>query len=732
MKVLCTSIRAQINETILSVLKGTGMSSRFGTVSAKAILLVIVIIVLCVASCTALLLNTLKVGFGDARMQQNLNVAEQIINPGHQPYHLENGRLMAGQQVLNGDTAAIQAITSSLGGVATIFAGDTRVATNIRRDDGQPVTGSKLAQGAEYTKVFGKGETFLGQSTLFGNQYVSAYMPLKNAQGETVGVLFVGYDLKAFNAPVAEAERQALYAGLALILIGMLITILCFRYLLAPFKGLHAAMEEVKSGRFSTEVPYTGRADEFGEMARMLQDFNLSMQKQIAHEAAQKKAEAEAAAKLKLDEEEAQHRNEKLVVSTFGAGLEALAQGNLSYRLEGELPEAYRGLQENFNSAIASFDASNKAHAEAQEKMAAERDQAARDQIAAAKKAQDDAMNMVVESFGTSLKAMASRDLSVRVDADLPAGYDALKGDYNTSLDILADAMDDIEGRAADIASNTKQLSQATQEMAQRTERQAASLEETAAAMEEVSANVKKSAENASEASKSASDAHKGAEEGNAVAKDTIAAMRNIAQSSSEITQIIGVIDDIAFQTNLLALNAGVEAARAGDAGRGFAVVASEVRGLAQRSAEAAKQIKALIHTSEHQVEKGVKLVEKSGEALDGIVSDLSRIHILMTEIATAQQEQANAFSEINSAISSMDQTTQQNAAMNEESTAASAAIANHARELADLIDSFTTGRRAGDRQMADAEEDVADAAMVPPRGANANLASAEMPAAAE
>jgi len=244
------------------------------------------------------------------------------------------------------------------------------------------------------------------------------------------------------------------------------------------------------------------------------------------------------------------------------------------------------------------------------------------------------------------------------------------------------------------IATGAGEISTAADDLSRRTEQQAASLEETAAALEEITATVKKTSANTKEVTNNVATAKLAADEGGRVVGTAITAMDSIAQSSKQITDIIGVIDEIAFQTNLLALNAGVEAARAGDAGRGFAVVASEVRSLAQRSSEAAKQIKALINTSSAQVGDGVKYVGESGEALKRIVEQVMQINAVINEMAQAAEQQATGIEEVNSAVAQMDQVTQQNAAMVEESTAASRNLADETKTLTGIVSFFDVGEQ--------------------------------------
>jgi len=246
------------------------------------------------------------------------------------------------------------------------------------------------------------------------------------------------------------------------------------------------------------------------------------------------------------------------------------------------------------------------------------------------------------------------------------------------------------------IRSGTSEITQAADDLSRRTEQQAASLEQTAAALDEITATVRRTAEGSKHALAVVSKTKTDAEQSGEVVRQAVAAMGGIEKSSQQIGQIIGVIDEIAFQTNLLALNAGVEAARAGDAGRGFAVVASEVRALAQRSAEAAKEIKALISASAQQVGSGVKFVGETGEALSRIVAQVAEINSAVGEIASAAQEQATGLAEVNTAVNQMDQVTQQNAAMVEQSTAASHALAGEAEELARLTGRFQLGQEEG------------------------------------
>ncbi len=322
----------------------------------------------------------------------------------------------------------------------------------------------------------------------------------------------------------------------------------------------------------------------------------------------------------------------------------------------------------------------------------AERERAAAERAKAAEEQAE-----VVRRLGASLKKLAGGDLMVRLGDGLSPTYAQIRDDFNEAVDRLKTTILSVVASTGAIQSGTREISASSDDLSRRTEQQAASLEETAAALEEITTTVKKSAEGATHARQVVAAADEDAKKSAVVVRQAVEAMDAIAKSAQQISQIIGVIDEIAFQTNLLALNAGVEAARAGDAGRGFAVVASEVRALAQRSAEAAKEIKGLISASSTQVDHGVKLVAETGKSLERIMVQVTEINGVVTEIAAGAQEQSTGLQQINIAINQMDQTTQQNASMVEESTAASHSLSQETDQLSELIGQFQVGAAAGD-----------------------------------
>ncbi len=325
----------------------------------------------------------------------------------------------------------------------------------------------------------------------------------------------------------------------------------------------------------------------------------------------------------------------------------------------------------------------------ASERAAAE---AAREEREAERMAAANRQRQVVAALGQGLSALSEGNLAYRIGEDFPGDYAALKRDFNSALDSLEETILTLNQAIQNINAGTGEISRSANDLSRRTEQQAASLEETAAAFNEITEQVNHSAQNARIASEKVNGTCEETAHSGDVVRRAIHSMQGIEASSVKVSTIIGVIDEIAFQTNLLALNAGVEAARAGEAGKGFAVVAQEVRELAQRSAKAAKEIKELISASGAEVQEGVTLVYSTGEALERISRQIQDINGLIREISASANEQAIGLKEINTAMNQMDQVTQQNAAMVEETTAASMTLAEEAQHLEQMARRFRTG----------------------------------------
>jgi PAS domain S-box-containing protein len=303
------------------------------------------------------------------------------------------------------------------------------------------------------------------------------------------------------------------------------------------------------------------------------------------------------------------------------------------------------------------------------------------------------ALQLAVKQTQEAVSAAKENDLTQRIPLEGKSGeIRDLCGGVNGLLDTMMNVVAEIKASAREVTNASAEIATSTTDLSQRTEEQAASLEETSASMEEISATVKKNAENAQQANVSAGSTREVADRGGQVVAKAVDAMARIEESSRKISDIIGVIDEIARQTNLLALNAAVEAARAGEAGRGFAVVASEVRSLAQRSSQAAKDIKDLITNSNSQVQQGVDLVNRAGTALTEIVDSIKKVAEVVSDIAAASAEQASGLEQVNKALTQMDEVTQQNSALVEENAATAKTLEHQAKAMNDRVNVFVIG----------------------------------------
>jgi methyl-accepting chemotaxis protein len=350
--------------------------------------------------------------------------------------------------------------------------------------------------------------------------------------------------------------------------------------------------------------------------------------------------------------------------------MEAVSSGNLAT----EVSEANRGDEiGSIGKTLLSMQKDLQQARNAEEQRAAEQQE----------------QQVVVEHLSAGLVRLAEGDFTQPIDQAFSGEHEKLRQNYNQTIETLSGTVSQVIDATASIRNGAAEISRASDDLSHRTESQAATLEETAAALDELTASVNSAAEGARSVEATMESARNDAVASSDVVKNAVSAMTEIEQSSNQISQIITVIDDIAFQTNLLALNAGVEAARAGEAGRGFAVVASEVRGLAQRSADAATEIKTLITDSGKQVTQGVELVGKTGEALSGIVERIGHISKLVSGIAEGAVEQSTGLNEINTGVIQLDQVTQQNAAMVEEATAAGQLLSTDSTQLAQLVSAF-------------------------------------------
>jgi methyl-accepting chemotaxis protein len=458
---------------------------------------------------------------------------------------------------------------------------------------------------------------------------------------------------------------QEIVGGLVL-LVGAMIAFSTARSVSNPITELTRGMKELAAGNFGVVLPGLKRKDEVGNIARAVEAFKVKAAENAQREADAKaeqdrQAEAERQAALAKMSDEFQ--------ATVGGIVQAAVAGDFSKRVE---LDGKSGLVLNVGTSINSLC----------------------DNVAKA-------LNDLIEMLG----ALAEGNLSQRITAEYQGDFAELKNNANTAAERIGQIVGQIKQSAREVSDASAEISSSTTDLSQRTEEQAASLEETSASMEEIAATVKKNAENAQQANQSTAKARDVADRSGEVVAKAVAAMAQIEASSGKISDIIGVIDEIARQTNLLALNAAVEAARAGDAGRGFAVVASEVRTLAQRSSQAAKDIKDLITNSNGQVRSGVELVNKAGTALGEIVESIKEVADLVSDIAGASIEQSTGVEEVNRALNQMDTVTQQNSALVEENAATAKTLEHQAKNMDERVSFFRLDAAAANAAGAAAAE---------------------------
>jgi methyl-accepting chemotaxis protein len=443
----------------------------------------------------------------------------------------------------------------------------------------------------------------------------------------------------------------SLIIGLAALVVGILLAWRIAHAVVTPIEAMTGAMGQLAGGKLDVDVPARERTDEIGQMAGAVQVF-----KQNAIDKLRMENEQRAADEQRRAEEEERRRFEASVVAEVAEVAKAASGGDMDRRISLDGKTGFlKDLCEGVNDLL-------------------------------------HLTGVALRDVGAVLAAVAKGDLSRRITNAYGGLFGELKSDVNQTADTLSSIVTNINQAAAQIGSAATEVAAGSQDLSERSEQQASSLEETAASMEELAATVRQNATNAQQASQLASGARDVAMGGTQVVSDAVAAMGRIEGSSQKIGDIVGMIDEIAFQTNLLALNAAVEAARAGDAGKGFAVVAQEVRNLAQRSAQASREIKTLISQSTAEVVSGADMVKGAGKTLDEILGSVKRVADIVAEIASASSEQASGIDQVNQAVTQMDEMTQQNAALVEESTAAAHSLEEQSRELNRLMAFFRVG----------------------------------------
>ena len=560
-----------------------------------------------------------------------MRVAWNVLHQYGGDFRVSGGQLMVGDRALNNFDEPVDRVKLLMGGTATVFMGDLRVTSNVKKPDGSRAIGTRLAPGPVFDAVLKRGESYRGEADILGQSYFTAYEPIKNAAGEVIGILYVGVPVAEFRAELATTLESALLVALLLTAAIAGAMVMLSRRQLAPLRHLAAVMARLSQGDLAEPTLHANRTDDIGRMARAVEVFRQT-----------------ALAKARLDTE--------------------------TDRLRVEAEEERR------------------------------RDEALRT-------LSSDEQSQALGGLAAGMKRIAAGDLSIRLGEGFAEAYRPIRNDFNAAADELSGALSAVVEGAGAIESGMGRMSSASIDLSRRTNEQAASLEEIAAAIARVTDAVKKSAEGAQRARTVVAATNEGAKRSAGVVHEAVTAIHEIAVSAKQIGETIGVIDEIAFQTNLLALNAGVEAARAGEAGRGFAVVASEVRALAQRSAEAAREIKGLTATSSQKVENGVRLVGETGKSLERIIAEVTEINASVASIAEGAIQEAAGLDEIKAAVGQMDQVTQKNAAMAEQSTKAGQDLAREADRLAKLVARFRIVPGANARSREGARDGKAHAA---------------------
>ncbi|WP_332692500.1 methyl-accepting chemotaxis protein [Devosia sp.] len=631
--------------------------------TAIAALVLISIIGSIAAVSGAIYMNLHARSLADSRMQQetNLAVAATILErriSGSVLNWTDEGTMDAFQSWAVPpfyDTEIIDSVTRVTKQDATIYVLDTATqamtgkTTSIAAADGTRIADLSLdASNPAYAALMA-GEAFVGPLPINGVDYFAAFQPIEKMSGEIMGAIFVG-------TPMAEVEAAAngvlgliLMVGGAVVVALGLVGFVLSRLITKPIPRLAGAMETIAEGNYESAVPYTELGNEVGGMARAVEVFRQNGLR------VSQMTEAEAA-RIIADQENRQKMMSELQ-SAFGEVVDAAVAGDFSRQVTAEFPDPeLNTLAGGINNLVSTF-------------------------------------NRGVTEIGHVLGAMANTDLTERMEGDYEGAFAALKSDINAVADKLTEVIGQLRHTSGSLKTATGEILSGANDLSERTTKQAATIEETSAAMEQLASTVLANAQRAKDASANAAQVTRTAEEGGEVMDAATSAMERITQSSAKISNIIGMIDDIAFQTNLLALNASVEAARAGDAGKGFAVVAVEVRRLAQSAAQASSEVKVLIEQSAGEVSSGSKLVGDAAGKLKTMLEAARGNNGLLESIANDSREQASAIEEVTTAVRTMDEMTQHNAALVEETNAAIEQTEAQATELDRIVEVFRIAR---------------------------------------
>jgi len=626
--------------------------------TAIAALVIVSIIGSIAAVSTTLYVNLYAESVQESRQQQQVNVqvAATILErriSGSVLNWSEDGQIASFQSWAIPpfyDNEIIDSVTRVTGQQAAVYLLDpasgqfVAKTTSLTNSDETRAIEAVLPPGEAHDALM-EGQPFIGEVEIEGTSYFAAFQPIVKMSGEIMGAIFVGESKAEAEAAAGHTLNLILISGLIATLVLGAIGFLASRMITRSIPRLASAMGQIAEGDYASEVPYTEYGNEVGAMARNVEVFRENGQK-VAE-----MTQAEAA-RIVRDQENRQRMMQELQ-SAFGEVVDAAVAGDFSKRVTVEFPDPeLNALAGSVNNLVTTVDRG-------------------------------------LAETGEVLAALADTNLTKRMEGDYQGAFARLKADTNAVAHKLSEIVSLLRRTSRALKTATGELLSGANDLSERTTKQAATIEETSAAIEQLAATVMQNAERAKDASVNAGQVTRTAEEGGQVMHSATEAMERITASSAKISNIIGMIDDIAFQTNLLALNASVEAARAGDAGKGFAVVAVEVRRLAQSAASASADVKVLIEQSGDEVKGGSKLVSEAAAKLERMLEAARANNALLAEIAKESQEQAAAIDEVNTAVRTLDEMTQHNAALVEETNAAIEQTEAQASELDKIVDIF-------------------------------------------